>query len=771
MNAVSPRLVRFLAAVTFLGIAATAALVWRQLSHLQQELCARFRSHTWRIASKVYADSYFLYPGIDVVSSGLRERLVELGYVEQAGEPDRPGTFSTTDGQSWTVYLRSFPPLRENAEQVRFEIVGTQLRRMVELDSGTELPSVELEPPLLSGLYLEGWEERRIASLEEVPPLLIQAILDTEDRRFFKHHGVDLFGILRALWVNFRAGRVVEGGSTLTQQLMKNFFLDQQRTLRRKVQEAVMAFLIEREFSKEEILENYLNEIYLGQRGAQAIHGVWEASRFYFGKSPRELTVAEIAMIAGLIRGPNLYSPHRDHERAVRRRNHVLQRMFRAGHIDRHTYEQATAEPLRVAPYVLQSRDAPYFSDFVRQQLSALYPSEILFSEGLRVFTTLDLHLQHLAEEAVSRGLEQLERRHPRLRKAAEAGEPVQACLLAIQPQTGFIRAMVGGRDYRTSQFNRCTQAVRQPGSLFKPIVYAAALRATRDDPTPLLPTSPVNDSPFSWPYDDKTWTPSNYDNRYLGWVSVRTALEQSLNAATARLAFEIGLPEIISTARDLGIATPLPAYPSVVLGAAETTPLEIAQVYAAFANGGVRTRLLALRRVSDRSGMSLERQSIEVESVLPADVAFIVTHMLTGVLDRGTAARARKLGFTRVAAGKTGTTNEYQDAWFVGYTPELLAVVWVGFDSQKPLGLSGAQAALPIWVEFMKRATSGLPPGNFVPPPNIQLVRIDPRSAELATPHCPETILEAFYTGHLPKHPCSLHQQADATDSVPHTQ
>ncbi|MCX8073001.1 MAG: PBP1A family penicillin-binding protein [Candidatus Binatia bacterium] len=753
---------RRVAWLTFLfsAVSATGLVVigWLYLQRLRTDLSVRFRNHTWRIASKVYADSYLVYPGIDVVAAGLRDRLFELGYEEHDEPPDRPGFFCISPADTWLIYQRAFPPWRPNGALIRLELSGSRLQRIVHATTGEELPTLELEPALLSGLYAEEWEERRIVSVEEVPPLLVQAILDTEDRRFFEHRGIDVYGILRALWANLRAQRVVEGGSTLTQQLMKNFFLDDERTLRRKLQEAMMAFLIEREFSKEEILENYLNEIYLGQRGAQAIHGVWEASQFYFGKTPRELTVAEIAMIAGLIRGPNLYSPHRDPDRALRRRNHVLGRMLRAGHIDEQTYQKAVAEPLRTAPYVLRTRDAPYFSDFVRRQLAELYPPDILFNEGLRVFTTLDLHLQRLAEEAVAQGLTRLEYAHRRLRAAAEEGDALQACLLAIQPQTGFIRAMVGGRDYRSSQFNRCTQALRQPGSVFKPIIYAAALRVTRQDPEPLLPTTQIDDTPFTWTYDGRTWTPSNYERRYLGVVTMRTALEQSLNAATARLAFQVGLPEIITTARDLGISSPLPPYPAVVLGAAEVSPFEIAQAYSVFANGGVRTRPLALRRVSDRSGVPLERSMIEVESVLPPDTAFLVTHMLTGVLDRGTAASARRLGFRGIAAGKTGTTNDYQDAWFVGYTPELLTVVWVGFDSQRPVGLSGARAALPIWVEFMKQATAGLPASDFIPPPNVRLVRIDPESGALATEDCPEVVVEAFYADHVPLHPCPLH-------------
>ena len=748
---------------------ATVVVSWRFLRQLEHEVCDRFRRHSWQIASKVYSDSYLLFPGIDVETAELRERLIELGYEARGESPDRPGVFQVEPGHHWILYLRPFPPLREHPQRTRLELEGNRLRRIVDESTNDELPALELEPALLSGLYAGEWEERRLVSLEQVPSLLIQAILDTEDRRFFQHHGVDLYGILRAMAANLRAGRVVEGGSTLTQQLMKNFFLEDERSLRRKLQEALMAFLVERNFSKEEILESYVNEIYLGQRGAQAIHGVWEAAQFYFGKTPRDLTVGEIALIAGLIRGPNLYSPYRDPERAIRRRNHVLERMLRAGHIDRETYEQARAEPLRLAPYVLRTRDAPYFSDFVRQQLSSLYPPEILFNEGLRVFTTLDLHLQRLAEEAVERGLARLEKTYPRLRKAAEEGQPLQVCLLAVQPQTGFIRAMVGGRDYRTSQFNRCVQALRQPGSVFKPIVYAAVLEATRHERVPILPTTKVEDAPFDWPYDHKVWSPANYENRYLGLVSVRTALEQSLNAATARLAFEVGLPDVIEMARRLGVTSPLPPYPALVLGAAEVSPFEVAQVYSVFANGGVRSTPVAVRRVTDRSGVSLEHRPVELEPVLPADTAFIVTHLLTGVLERGTASSARRFGFVRKAAGKTGTTNDYQDAWFVGYTPELLTVVWVGFDTNTPVGLSGARGALPIWAEFMKRATAGLPPTDFVPPPTVRLVRIDPFSGELATPACPETIEEAFYADHVPQSPCAFHSGHDSSEALLH--
>lgn len=756
-----------LALLGLLVLLASAALVvaWQTIRRWDAEVTERFRSHRWRFASKIYSDTYLLYPGLDVRTSALAERLSELGYQETRYPPDRAGTFAMS-GQTWAIFVRPTSAAEERGRLMELQLDGNTIRALIDRQTGESLSTVELDPALISGLYEGEWQDRKLVTLDDVPPLLVWAILDTEDQRFFQHHGIDWYGIARAIYVNLRTGRVVQGGSTLTQQLMKNFFLQDERTLRRKLHEAAMALIVERRFSKQEILENYLNEIYLGQRGAQAIHGVSEAARFYFGKTLDQLTLGEMALIAGLIRGPGYYSPFRNLERARTRRNSVLARMLQAGHIDQAAFEQATAEPLTVLPQPARGKDAPYFADFVRQRLVSLYPAHLLATEGLRIYTTLDTHLQRLAEEAVEEGLERLEKRYPRLRADGQEHR-VQACLLAIEPHTGFVRAMVGGREYSASQFNRCTQALRQPGSVFKPIVYAAVLEATRQSTTPILPTTHVEDEPFVWPYDGRVWSPANYGNRYLGVVTVREALEQSLNAATARLAHHIGLQPILDLARDLGLGRFLPQVPSVILGAAEVTPFEVAQAFATLANGGVRPEPLAIRRVLDRSGVALERKRIELETVLPADTAFLVTHILRGVLDRGTGRSARAMGFHLPAAGKTGTTNDYKDAWFVGYTPTLLAVVWVGFDSQRELGLSGAQAALPLWVEFMRRASSGQPPLDFVPPPGVQIVRIDPRSGGLATPRCPEVLDEAFYTGLAPTHPCPLHVEPATSDAL----
>ena len=354
-------------------------------------------------------------------------------------------------------------------------------------------------------------------------------------------------------------------------------------------------------------------------------------------------------------------------------------------------------------------------------------------------------------------GLAALEKQYPRLR-SNNPRDQLQACLIAVQPQTGAIRAMMGGRGYAATQFNRCTQAQRQPGSVFKPFTFLAAFEQSRHADAPILPTTRIEDQPFRWRFEDKSWTPANYGKKYYGTVTVRQALERSLNAATTRLAHEVGLRPIIDIARRMGIQSKLPPYPSIVLGTAEVAPFEIASAFSVLANSGLRATPLSILEVFDRHGRRVERRPVEIEQVIEPETAYLVTHLMEGVLDRGTAGRARRMGFRRPAAGKTGTTDDYRDAWFVGFTPNLLAVVWVGFDHRTDLKLAGSEAALPIWTEFMKQATAGLPSGGFTAPPGIVTVRIDPVSGQRATPRCPKAIDEAFFRGQEPSAPCPLH-------------
>jgi penicillin-binding protein 1B len=747
----------FSAALITLLVITTSGIVlgaW-YLGDLEKTVTEKFAGRKWRLPSKIYSDSYLLYLGISLRPEELKEKLRRLGYHEVATAPQSKGQYRYSAARGLAeIYLQDFayPTEAFTGYPVRISFQGATIAHIENAVDGQEIFSLELEPELVTGLYDQIWQERRVVTLKEVPPLLVKAILAIEDERFYSHHGVDPVSIIRATWINLRHIGVVQGGSTLTQQLMKNFFLTDERTLSRKAKEAVMAFIAERKYSKAEILENYLNEIYMGQKGSQGIFGVSEAAKFYFSKSLSELSVGEIAMLAGLIRAPNRLSPYRSVEAATKRRNVVLAKLLDDKIITLKQYTAAAKESVARRELIKVTNDAPYYADFLRRELAENYSNSVLTTEGLRIFSGLDLHLQKIAERALADGLKKLEETYPSLRRKND-GDHLEGAVIVIRPQTGEIKAMVGGRSYQMSQFNRAFQAKRQPGSVFKPFVYVAALMSGGFTPVTML-----DDSPFTWNYENQEWTPGNYNDEYFGTVTLRRALEKSLNSATARVAREVGVRRIRDVAQRLGIESSLPVLPSLALGAVEVTPLEVAVAFSTLANNGVRTRPLSVKQVMDPAGRVLEKRDVRVEKVLSPQIAFMTNHLLKGVFERGTADSARRMGFTRPAAGKTGTTNDYKDAWFVGYTPDLLAVVWVGFDNQSKLGLSGAQAALPIWTDFMKQATAGMPVSDFVPPPGIKMVEIDPLSGQLATPNCPGVIREAFLEGDEPKTTCPLH-------------
>jgi penicillin-binding protein 1B len=752
------RAVLVLAALVLIAAVVGAGVAFHELRELDRVVVEKFNGRRWNFPSRIYSDAFLIYPGLNARAAGLTERLQRLNYRANDSEPLRKGDFRRTP-TGLDIFLRdfSYPGQRVEDRLVHLAIDRDVIVSMRDVGSGADLYSLQLEPELVSGLYATTWEERREVHLKDLPPQLMRAVILTEDRRFYSHRGVDPIGVARAMLTDLRHGGVVQGGSTLTQQLMKNFFLSEERTMHRKLKEVTMAMLAERRYGKDEILENYLNEIYLGQNGVQGIFGVWEASQFYFARQPQELSLGDVALLAGLIRAPNALSPFRRPERARARRDTVLRLLLDSGDISRSEYDAAVNEPLQLAAAHAGGNAAPYFVDYLREDLSHNYPREVLTSEGLGIFTTLDVQLQQLATATVADGLADLEQRYPALTRRSD-GRRVQAALIAVRPQTGAIVAMVGGRDYETSQFNRAVHAQRQPGSIFKPVVFLAAFDAARDADDPITPASPVLDEPFEWHYDSGTWQPSNYRDTYFGQVTARRALELSLNAATARIANRVGLPAIIDVAQRIGIESPLPALPSVVLGSAEVTPIEVAQAYAVIANQGLKAVLRGANKVVDRQGQMVERRPLAVERAVSPEAAYLVTHLMEGVLERGTARGVREHGFTRPSAGKTGTTNDERDAWFAGFTPALLAVVWVGFDNGEPLGLTGAEAAVPIWTEFMQRATAAAPPSGFQPPSGIALVRIDPYTGGIATPACPETIVEAFRRGQEPTNACPTH-------------
>jgi penicillin-binding protein 1B len=738
-----------------------AALGWGAIRYraLERTVAAKFEDRSWAVPARIYTDAFPLYPGLEVAGTGILERLRRLGYREVAGEVRGRGEIHRDPrGATLDVYLHAFryPLHPETGRAIRIALDHGVVSGITDLATGQEVFDATLEPEALAGFYDDVWEERHVMTLDQIPGRMVQAVLAAEDSRFFSHGAIDLRGIVRALVRNVAAGRVVEGGSTLTQQLMKNFFLSEERTFRRKARELAMAIVAERRYSKEQILERYLNEVYLGQSGAKGIFGVAEAAQFYFGKQLADLTIGETALLAGLIRAPNANSPFRSPMRAQARRDAVLAAMAEHGAITAEDAESARAEPLALRSYVTDRTNAPYFVDAVRRQLQSSYPPAALTAEGLRIFTSLDGEMQAAAEAAVRDGLAELERAYPMLRRA-EPEEQLEGALVALHPATGEIKAMVGGRDYRITQFNRITDAQRQPGSVFKPVVYYAAFDPDAGE-SHLLPTSRVEDAPFSWTYDGTAWTPGNYRNRYRGEVTARQALEESLNAATARIAFEIGLPRVLDAAERLGFPGLLPALPSIVLGGLETTPLAVAEVYAVLASQGQRTSSRVVTQVADQHDQLIEGRPLDITSVVSPQASYLVTHILEGALDRGTGSSARTQGFRIPAAGKTGTTNDYGDAWFAGYTPDLVTVVWVGFDRRQSLGLTGAQAALPIWTAFMKRATAGRPARDFEVPNGIVLATVDPETGARATASCPTIIVEAFLEADAPAGDCPRH-------------
>ena len=688
------------------------------LKQLESTVTEKFEGRKWVFPSKIYSDSYLLYVGAPLRSENLIEKLRRLGYYETSGELRTKGEYRVLRSSGTIeIFLHdfAFPTEQFKGVLVRLSLQGNSVARIENLATGQEMFSLELEPELVTGLYERIWQERRLVKLADVPPLLVKAILAVEDERFYRHHGVDPIGILRAMWVNLRTLSYQQGGSTLTQQLVKNFFLSDERTMSRKIPEAFMALIAERKYSKDTILENYLNEIYLGQKGSQGIFGVWEAAQFYFAKSLSDLSTSECALLAGLIRAPNRLSPYRSYEAATRRRNVVLAKLLDDQIITRKEYDTALRDKLPQRALVKVTNDAPFYVDYLRRELEENYSNAVLTKEGLRIFSSLDLQLQKIAERSLTEGLNKLEAAHPALRRKGE--DSLEGAIVVLRPQTGEIKAMVGGRNYSKSQFNRVFQAKRQPGSVFKPFVYLAALMYGGQSGIKYTPDTIINDSQFTWSYDGRDWQPSNYRNEYFGAVTLRRALENSLNSATSRVAQDVGIRRVRDMAHRLGIQSSLPAVPSLALGAAEVTPLEVAVAYSTLANGGVRPRPLAVRNVIDQNTKVLEKRDVRSEQVISPQLAFIMNDLLKGVLDRGTGAMARRLGFTRPAAGKTGTTNDYKDAWFVGYTPDLLAVVWVGFDGPSKLNLSGAEAALPIWTDFMKSATATMPATDFVAP------------------------------------------------------
>jgi penicillin-binding protein 1B len=726
--------------------------------YLYVEITTRFEGKLWTVPSKIYSAPLVLEPGAHVPLDAVARRLDRSGYARAEGTPERPGQYRRA-GSVLDVHLRGAesPGAHPAPQRVRVRFEGSSVSSVRD-GAGRWIPRAEIEPELLATFHGARQSERVPVRLTEAPDRFVDAVLAAEDARFRAHRGIDLRAILRAAFANLRKGRIVQGGSTITQQTVKNLYLGQQRSWWRKLRELPMALILDARYPKERILEVYLNVVYLGQRGPVSIVGVQTASRFYFGRDLSDLTLAEQAMLAGMIRSPGGYNPFQHPERAVARRNQVLDALREKGWAEASAVEAAVSERLQLASGSGGFSGAPWVVDVVRAQLLDRFPGDVLEADGLRVMTSLDTYLQEQAEAALRAGLQRLERDAPRIRREAES-RTLQGSVVVVEPGTGAVLALVGGRDYRSSQFNRAVQAKRQPGSCFKPFVYVAAFEAAAEGSRGgLTLASLLDDSPLEIRSGGRLWRPENYDGLFRGPVTARIAVENSLNVPTVRAAQEAGLRRVVEAAERCGIPSGLRPLPSLALGAQEVSPLDLAGAYATLAAGGRRVPPSLVREVQGVDGQVLDRRGADADQVLSPAVAWLVTDALRGVLLRGTGASAWSLGFPGDAAGKTGTTDDTRDAWFVGYTPDLVALVWVGYDDNAKTGLSGATGALPIWVDLMRRAGGRALRTPFREPAGVEHAVIDPESGGLAEPDCPARVEEVFLAGTAPGEPCPLH-------------
>jgi penicillin-binding protein 1B len=669
-------------------LAATGYVAWLDL-HVR----AQFEGRRWSVPARIYARPMELYPGMRLSGDDLERELRAAGYQPSAAAR-RAATYNRR-GDSFRVHTRRFQfwDGEQAARQVRIQFNGRRVAGLRE--NGAKQALMRLDPAIIGRIYPNHHEDRVLLRLEEVPAGLVAALLSVEDREFEHHHGVSPRAIARAVFANLRAGALVQGGSTLTQQLAKGYFLSAERTWWRKLNDAVIALLLEAHYDKGEILEAYVNEVYLGQDGRRSIHGFGLAAQFYFGRDLDALQLPELALLVAVVRGPSYYNPRRHPRRATKRRNLVLEQMRELGIISAARAKRVKSLPLGVTPASRASSRYPAFVDLVRRQLRRDYRDEDLRGEGLRIFTTLDLRTQRIAESALATRIARLER------DKGGGRSVLQGAIIVTAPQSGEALAVVGGRNRGGAGFNRALDAVRPVGSLIKPAIYLAAL----EQPGRYTLASRILDEPISIPTATGTpWQPKNYDDRVHGRISLYEALVKSYNLATVRLGMEVGLDQVTNSLQRLGVERPLDPFPSLLLGAAELSPVEVTQMYQTLAGGGFRVPLRAIREVTSARGEPLSRYPLSVQQAFQPGPVFLVVEAMRGVMNEGTGRSARaRMGANLVMAGKTGTTDDLRDSWFAGFTEDLLAVVWLGHDDNTPAGLSGAKGALQVWIDMMK--------------------------------------------------------------------
>jgi penicillin-binding protein 1B len=722
----------------------------------------RFRSPAFASSAKIFAAPQVVGVGSKQTVAGIAADLRRAGYSEKEGATPM-GSYRVHAG---SIEVMPGPESYHSPEAATITIAGGTVSSINSRSAG-ELEAYELEPQMLTALFdAEQRSKRQLVKYDDIPKVVVQAVTSIEDRRFFQHSGVNFMRLAEAAWIDLIHGHHEQGGSTITMQLSRAFFLSPEKTFKRKLIEMLIAVELEQKFSKQQIFEFYANRVDLGQRGSFTISGLAEGSRSYFNKDLKDITLPEAALLAGLIQAPSYLSPYRHPERALERRNTVIEAMVETHDVTREQADKAKATPLKLAPPNVEASDAPYFVDMVRDTIVNKLNEHEVNEQEYRIYTTLDPELQRAAAQAVETGIklvdDQVTKMRTRKTKVGKnkfettvtPGPQAQVALVAMDPHTGEIRALVGGRNYGTSQLNHAL-AKRPTGSIFKPFVYAAAMNTAIDGSAGVItPASVVQDQPTTFSYGDQIYEPRNYKEEYHGDVTLRYALALSLNNATVKLAEEVGYDKVADLARAAGIAS-VKATPAMALGAYDATPIDMTAAYTSFANGGTRLSPVFVNSVRNSKGDIILNSGTSTTQVLDPRVAFVMTNMLEGVMNFGTAAGVRSLGFTAPAAGKTGTSH---DGWFAGYTSNLLCVIWVGYDDYSDIRLSGAQTAAPIWAEFMKKAVK-LPQYSdvkpFTQPQGVVDVQLDKITNRLATPSCPDDYTIAFIAGTEPHDTC----------------
>lgn len=718
------------------AIGAVLLACW--MVYLDAVVTSRFEGRRFEVPSRVYARPLELYDGAGVSSGALERELALSGY--RKGDGTKPGSYRRNGGH-FIISTRGFrfPDGVEPRRKLSLNIYSDRIQDF-RVSSGNSSAIVRLEPARIGGIYPAHKEDRILVRLDEVPALLPKALMTVEDRKFYDHFGIAPASIGRALLANMRAGRVVQGGSTLTQQLVKNFFLTRDQTLLRKGNEALMSILLELHYEKDDILETYLNEVYLGQAGTRSINGFGLASQFYFGESLKDLDVHQIALLVGMVKGPSYYNPRRHPERATQRRNLVISEMEDAGLIDASKAARARGLSLGVSAKPSYSENRyPAYIDLVRRHLARDYKEQDLRSEGLRIFTTLNPAIQYAAEYAVTDTL-------PRLAKGATA-KALEATLVVTAKDTGEVLALVGGKDPQYAGFNRALDANRPIGSLIKPFTYLAAL----EQPDRYTLMTQVLDKSFTLEFDDgRRWQPKNYDGEERGDVPLHRALSKSYNLPAVRVGLDVGIPAVSKTLRAFGVVTPISEYPSMLLGSVAMSPVTVAQIYQGLATSGFNTPLRTIREVTGPGGEALSRYNLEVDQVADPAAVHLVQYAMQETMQEGTGRSAYySVPKELTLAGKTGTTDDGRDSWFAGFSGDLLAVAWVGRDDNGPTALTGATGALPVWSRFMAQ----VPQHGFSPvvPDGVSYHWVNPEKQALTDEYCDNARLLPFITGSEP--------------------